>query len=78
MQRARPGHIGRKEKTTGPAANIQNLWWERPGKIRPEQLFNIVGENPDRGTRFTADPQNITVKKDQTRHKKKFLCLACC
>ena len=63
MQRARPGHIGRKEKTTGPDANIQNLWWERPGKIRPEQLFNIVGENPDRGTRFTADPQNITVKR---------------
>ena len=32
-------------------------------RIHPDQLFDRVGHNPGRETRFTADPQNILVKK---------------
>ena len=34
-------------------------------RLRPETLFEQVGENPGRHTRFTADPLNIVEKRSR-------------
>ena len=39
-------------------------------KIKPDLLFTTVGENPDRQTRFTTDPLNITVKRSRIEIRK--------
>ena len=33
-------------------------------RVRPEILFKKIGDHPDRNTRFTSDPLNITVRLD--------------
>ena len=44
-------------------------------RIRPEQLFDRVGDNPGRETRFTADPQNIVVKRSRLDIRKNSFAL---
>ena len=39
-------------------------------RIKPELLFTRVGVNPDRQTRFTTDPLNITVKRSRLETRK--------
>ena len=42
----------------------------RIDRVEPELLFTRVGANPDRQTRFTTDPMNITVKRSRLEVRK--------
>ena len=44
-------------------------------RVRPEQLFDRVGDNPGRETHFTADPQNIVVKRSRLDIRKNSFAL---
>ena len=70
MPRTRVGNIGRKKAEVGPAPDVQNTQWE--GKVQPEQLFAKTGVNPDRHSRFTADPNNLLAKRSRLDIRKKF------